>query len=86
MNLVGTKGYKHYTNLLPPDQPLNTHTARVGSGIGALAVKKKAAVRTAQEEILLELKTRKNQEKSCPTIKKKQATTNHQSEFISSTP
>ncbi|GJM35692.1 MAG: hypothetical protein DHS20C18_46930 [Saprospiraceae bacterium] len=42
MNLVGTKGYKHPTSLQSPNQPRNKHTARVGSGIGALAVKKKA--------------------------------------------
>ncbi|GJM34715.1 MAG: hypothetical protein DHS20C18_37160 [Saprospiraceae bacterium] len=43
--------------------------AKVGSGIGALAVKKKAAARTAQEEILFELKTIKNQKPKRPTIK-----------------
>ncbi|GJM35978.1 MAG: hypothetical protein DHS20C18_49790 [Saprospiraceae bacterium] len=53
---------KHPTNQLPPNQPINKHTARVGSGLGALTVKKKAAASTAQEEILLELKPKNNQE------------------------
>ncbi|GJM36034.1 MAG: hypothetical protein DHS20C18_50350 [Saprospiraceae bacterium] len=61
------------------------NTAKVGFGLGVLALEKKAATELVKIEILLELNQVNNQIPKCLTIKKDLVTTKHQSEFISST-